>query len=684
MQIEDGKILLSARFDESGRLLAAEQANDTTIGPSESLAPLLVTFLRRRAPALLSDGLALADLVRRLEAPAPCQIAIRPRERLEDTQFLFTVMGGPDGHRHLLITEHPGADPAAGMVSGAPHLPDSDILQTIIDLLPATISIKDAQRRYLFINRRWEAYAGLSRATVLGHRHEDLQPTAVSVASFQEHTDAIRARDETLLRTGTPVLNRDERYVDQDGVERTLLSSKVPLASRNGTASGILSITVDITEQKQAMAALAVAKAQAEEASSAKSRFLAAVSHELRTPLQAIIGFADLLLAETREPDRHESLGLIREAGQQLLELINDILDLSEVAGTGIGLEERPFPIAEALTRMAGQVHARAAEKGLRMDWAVSDSLPPVLVGDERKFRRILLNLLDNAIKFTQAGGISVAVSVTEPAPAPDHPVGLTMTVQDTGSGIDPADLSRIFEPFERAGTGLPAEIGGTGLGLTIAKRLAALMGGDLQVDSEPGRGTCVTFTCRFRSLRTEEDRHQPEAGAGNASPERPEPSARTGPTIPRGPPPATGSILIVGDDPYSEALLTHLLKASGYRTAKAHTRADAVRQMEKTGADLLVIDVQQPERVGLDVARLVRSGRVAGTPSTLPIVALTDFASRDAPVCCRETDVDGCLTKPMDRGEVLDLVARLLAEKRGTAHPACSPEVPLDKGRCL
>lgn len=670
MRLEDGTLLLTARCDAAGRLLAAPEWGEPgwpTQGaaPPATLSELVGVCLRHQARDL--DPAVVGDLVRRLSGPRPAQVTVQSAGTDGADALSFAVWPEAEGGRRLLVSALPVPQTQAAEAPFA-----ADILQTAIDLLPATISLKDAERRYVFVNRRWEAYAGLDRSAVLGRRHEELRLETIAADSFEAHTEAIRDRDLLLLRTGEPVLNREERYVDLEGVEQTLLSNKVPLTGRDGRVGGILSITVDISQQQQAIVALTKAKARAEEADRAKSRFLASVSHELRTPLHAIGGLTELLSVNERDPERRAYLDLLRDAGQQLLDLVNDILDLSQLDTNRSSLEERDFSLTEDLKRVAGMLERRLEAKDVQFTWRIDPAVPSVLYGDDRKLRQILLHLLDNAIKFTDRGRIDVTIGVEVPAPAQSGTLTLRGTVRDTGAGIRPENLSRIFDLFEREQT-YPEEdlVPGRGLGLPIAKRLATLLGGTLQAESEPGVGSCFVFTCRLRPGPVSSGRSQPVragppvSGAGPAAVKVP---AGTGQRAA-----AAGTagtrILIAEDDPYSAALIAHLLQGRGYQVQRARSAPEVLAGLDRPGLDLLVLDPQLPDLDGLDLVQRIRAGHLARTRADLPILALASFAQRHERQRGLDLGIDAFLTKPVDGEEVLSAVGELLQVESGTAR---------------
>ncbi len=451
---------------------------------------------RGDAAALLGRCLAqLEGRVRgeteRTELAAAIMAATRPVQWLGDDGFggsvIVTALPTPDGARVLVSRSR--QQPLAG---DGP-LWDPTLLQVLVDLLPVTVSVKDESRRYRFVNRHWEAYAGLARADVIGRRHEELTIAAIDdAAEKQTHSDDIRVRDHLVLTRGEAVFNHEERYRDQDRVERTWLSQKVPLVLPDGRIGGILSTAVDITARKQAEAMLARAKQRAEAANLAKSQFLSVISHEFRTPLHGMIGMIELLRDTPLDATQQDFFDTLQLSARSLLTLVDDILELIQVEAGQLRLEPDRFEPMRVVAEVVELCQPAAQQKGLAL---VAD-LPPldrlVVVGDARRLRQVLVNLLGNAIKFTDQGRIEVALAA--PVAAPPGRLRLTFAVTDTGIGIEPAKRTQLFRPFVQADSSSTRRHGGAGLGLALSRHLVEAMGGTIGCDSTPGVGSRFFF----------------------------------------------------------------------------------------------------------------------------------------------------------------------------------------------
>ncbi|MEX2009467.1 MAG: PAS domain S-box protein, partial [Dongiaceae bacterium] len=401
----------------------------------------------------------------------------------------------PDGTRTFIVTKFPvlGADGAA-LGLGCVELDITERrraeaelriiearLQALADNSPTRIFMKDRDGRYLFANREFEKFYGLSAAHIRGKTAHEVFPRA-EAEIYTEH-------DREVLRTLAPV-ERETAWQAADGLQ---ISSEVkfPIFDENGTAVGVGCIETDITERKRAEEALRAAKETAEQANRAKSDFLANMSHELRTPLNAILGFSETIATELFGPigqPRYASYARdIHASGTHLLAIINDILDLSKIEAGRYEIRPEPVETAALVDDCLRIVSGQAAEQGVALSARVDPALPPLHL-DPRAAKQILLDLLSNALKFTPAGG-AVTVAVERLADG-----GATLRVADTGIGIAAEDIPRILTPFVQVESTMTRQHAGTGLGLPIAKALAEMHGGEMSIESTPGHGTTVSL----------------------------------------------------------------------------------------------------------------------------------------------------------------------------------------------
>src|SRR5437660_2512438 len=362
----------------------------------------------------------------------------------------------------------------------------------IVDLAHDIIYSTDAKGRFTFCNPTAVRLLKYSPEDLIGRRYLDLvRPDYRQAAERFYGRQFVKQNPSTYFEL--PVLA-------QDGSE-LWIGQHVQLIIENGRLEGFHAVARDITERTRAEAELQKAKGMAEAANRAKSEFLANMSHEIRTPMNAIIGMADLLLESPLTKEQHEYVRIFRRAGDNLLTLVNDILDLSKVEAGSLTLEHVEFDLVDLIEKTSEMVAMVAHDKGLELACQVMADVPRDLVGDLHRLRQILLNLLGNALKFTMAGEVVLRVQLEGSAPPyrGGESVALLFSVSDTGIGIPADKLDVIFESFTQADFSVTRQYGGTGWGLTISKRLTELMGGHIWVTSAVGQGSTFSFTAKFR-----------------------------------------------------------------------------------------------------------------------------------------------------------------------------------------
>jgi signal transduction histidine kinase/ActR/RegA family two-component response regulator len=399
---------------------------------------------------------------------------------------------------------------------------------------------------------------------------------------------------------------------------------------------------------ESANAALATANQAAEAASQAKSEFLANMSHELRTPLTAILGFAEVLRDESGPAEgesRRQAVDTITRNGEHLLQLINDILDLSKIEAGRLEIDPRPCDPRKIVDDCVALMNVRAAAKGLALGVDCDPALPCRIQSDPTRIRQVLLNLLGNAIKFTEQGEVRLSAAFAA-APEPS----IAFDVRDTGIGMTPQQAAAIFEPFRQAEASTARRFGGTGLGLTISRRLTEMLGGCLQlVESQPGAGS------RFRAViaaAAPADETDPAEGPGR----EPEPDD----ALPAGPRTLAGCrILFAEDGPDNQRLISHLLRKAGAEVALAADGAEAVDRALGAAAagqpfDVILMDMQMPVMDGYEASRRLRAGGYTG-----PIIALTAHAMSGDREKCLAAGCTDYATKPIDRARLIAAIAR-------------------------
>lgn len=445
-------------------------------------------------------------------------------------------------------------------------------------------------------------------------------------------------------------------YIDAYGNRIPTRLTLSRLRTKDGTNLGVLGIAVDLTEQLKYEDELKAARASAEQASAAKADFLANMSHEIRTPLNGIIGYADLVLEDqTLAPDTRRQVTRIFEASDSLRVIIDDILDFSKIEACGVKLESKPLYINELIANCASIIEPKADEKGLRLI-AAARGTPPVLLGDAARLRQVLLNLMNNAVKFTAAGSVQLAVSCLSRA---DNVARLRIAVSDTGIGISKHEQKGLFKRFSQADETISRKYGGTGLGLAISQRIVHAMQGELKIDSEPGIGSTFYFDIDLPIAELIDiERHDAPVQSSR--------SAR---------------ILVVDDVEMNRDLCKTMLRRDGHEVDLADSGVTAIAMTGSRSYDLIFMDVQMGEMDGMEATRRIRA--LGATLSTVPIIALTANVLPEQVARYKAAGMDDHLGKPINRAELLACVARWidngLVEVPSVAlAPAPTPELEL------
>ena len=536
----------------------------------------------------------------------------------------------------------------------------------ILAQLAEGVIVTDTAGRITLVNEAAAAIHGVARL--------DVEPDAYS-ETYHLYTEAGAPHppeDLPLARavTGETVLDARWRVRRPDGVEVLAIGSARPLTGRDGRQVGAVLTLRDDTAREAVERSLRGSEAalrelnatlsdrvaertrdaegarqEAERASLAKTEFLAAMSHEIRTPLNAIIGFTDLMTASGRlPPDLQRQAELVRTSGSALLTIVNDILDFSKVEAGAVALDRQAFSPRALIDNCLSIVRGSARQKGLEVRAVIDPALPASLVGDQARLRQVLLNLLNNAIKFTARGCVTLGVRHDGGTGTGER---LRFSVADTGIGIARAKQDRLFQRFSQVDGSIERDFGGTGLGLAICKRLVDLMDGEIGVLSEEGLGATFWFSLTLPLGAPE----QPGSRAGA------EPVARR-----------AGRLLLVEDNRINQELARAVLELGGYRVDVVPDGAAAIRAAERGGYDLILMDVQMPGMDGLTATRHIR--RLGSAAATIPILAMTANVLPDQVRMFREAGMDDHIGKPFDRAELYRVVDRWLPGAADDAAP--------------
>jgi two-component system sensor histidine kinase/response regulator len=437
---------------------------------------------------------------------------------------------------------------------------------------------------------------------------------------------------------GEDLSNESVRRARRDGSPVELSISSAALRDVQGNTIGVISVIMDITERKRVEEEMQKARAAAEAANRTKSEFLANMSHEIRTPMNGVIGMTELALDTDLTLQQREYLGMVKSSADALMTVINDILDFSKIDAGKLDLDPIEFKIRDSIEDAAGVLALRAHQKGLELVTDVDPGVPEMLVGDPVRLRQILLNLLGNAVKFTDVGEVVLRVEAEKLSEG----VSLHFMVRDTGVGI-PADRQKlVFEPFTQADNSTTRKYGGTGLGLTITSRLVALMGGRIWIESEPGEGSVFHFTATFASGR---------AASIGASPQEPI-DLRNLP------------VLVVDDNQTNGRILKKILLTWGLKPTVAISAKEALAilkhaQSSGTPFPLLLSDLQMPGTDGFALVERIRHNpELAGAT----IIMLTSVGEQGDAARCRELGVKAYLTKPIKQSDLRQAILSALS----------------------
>jgi signal transduction histidine kinase/FixJ family two-component response regulator len=449
---------------------------------------------------------------------------------------------------------------------------------------------------------------------------------------------------------GEPVSYEAQRKF-KTGQMHHYLSNLIPHFSEDGDVIGYFALFMDITKLKQTEQAMQEAKESAELASRAKSEFLANMSHEIRTPMNGVLGMVEVLLRSELAPEQRSQVQIIRDSGNALLTILDDILDLSKIEAGRMDLEIIDFRIRRIVDTVEAIWESRLAAKDLRLTIELATDVAPVLSTDPGRIRQILFNLLNNAIKFTEEGGITIGISQRQ---YDDELLETRFAITDTGIGIPPEAQTHLFSKFSQADNTMTRKYGGSGLGLAICKQLAELMGGEIGVDSAPGQGSTFWFTVRcppgeetaiVEDLWTREDRRRTEARQDRAL-----------------------RILVAEDNMVNQAVIRAMLATAGHQLTFVENGAEAVAAVVRTSFDVVLMDVQMPMMDGPTATRRIRA--MAGDKGRIPIIGITANAmkgDREEYLACGMNDY---VAKPIDPGKLFDAISRQCA----TTAPAVVP----------
>ena len=547
----------------------------------------------------------------------PAVVSVTALRDAKDTIIGYLLIGTDNTARKLVEAEQKKLDQ---------RLRDQQfytrsLIESNIDALMTT----DPSGIITDVNKQMEALTGCTRDELIG-------------APFKNYfTDPERAE------VGIKRVLSEKKLTDyeltacaRDGKQTVVSYNATTFYDRDRTLQGVFAAARDVTERKRVEAELQQAKAAAESASQTKSEFLASMSHEIRTPMNAIIGIADLLAKTSLSPEQDKYVQIFRRAGDNLLHLINDILDLSKVEASQLELERTRFSLNDLLGKVTEMVTVRAHEKGLALVCEIAPEVPGDLVGDPTRLRQVLLNLVGNAIKFTESGEVTLRVTLDVESQVPG---ALRFTISDTGIGISGEKLGTVFERFTQADSSTTRRYGGSGLGLTISKRLVELMGGRISVESAVGAVSIFSFAVPIEIFAGPARQAAVSVGTGR---EQPLPALH---------------ILLVEDSPDNRTITIAYLQDAPYRIEIAENGAIAYEKFTAGRYDLVLMDRQMPVMDGLTATRAIREWEKANRRPPTPIIALTASALKGDQEKFEAAGCTAFLTKPIKQEVLLQAI---------------------------
>ena len=506
-------------------------------------------------------------------------------------------------------------------------------LANIIDFLPDATFVIDKDSKVIAWNRAIEKMTDLKAEDILGKGdyeyslpfYGEARPLLIDMAN--KPNPALEARYDEIKRQENGALVGEAYMSSLKGGSAYLLGSASALYDSDGNYRGAIESIRDITERKHAEEELQRSKEEAESATRAKSEFLANMSHEIRTPMNAVIGLTGLLLDESLTEGQREYVEIIRSSGDTLLAIINNILDLTKIEADMVELEYQPFNLQNCIEATLDLVAASAQEKGLSMVYTIEENTPGIILGDPTRLSQILINLLNNAVKFTEKGRVSVLVSSKW---LEEGGLEIHFAVKDTGIGIPEDKMGRLFRSFSQIDSSIARKYGGTGLGLAISKRLAEMMKGKMWVESEVGRGSTFHFTIQVE--------HVISGPIDIAQAETPPASDRQGYLD------HSLTILLAEDNLVNQIVTKKMLEKLGYRAEVAANGKEVLQALEARAYDVIFMDVQMPEMGGLEATKEIRQRWPEGGPK---IIAMTASALKGDREECLAAGMDGYISKP-------------------------------------
>ena len=479
----------------------------------------------------------------------------------------------------------------------------------------------DAGHKVIFWNRASERLYGYSREEAMGRKIEDL-------VVVSEQRDEVSEAIDRWVATGQAVPGGEMIKCCSDGKPVVVHSTRLATWNKNGEREMYV-VDVDLSELKRANEALVTAKQAAERSNRAKSEFLANMSHEIRTPMNGVMGMTNLLLESGLNEEQRDLAQTVMDSTRELLTIIDELLDISRIEAGELRLQMEPFGPRELVEKVVALFADRALSKGVILSVAIHPDVPGRMMGDAGRIRQVLINLVGNALKFTDDGHIQVRMQV-EPVSAGWN---LLVDVKDTGVGMAPALVEKVFDKFTQGDTSSTRQHGGAGLGLAISKQLVELMGGKISVSSQLGQGSTFVFNAVLPTMGNEQE----NSGAG-------EPGGGAGSTV-------DAHVLLVEDNLVNQKVAVAMIKKMGCRVSVTANGAEALKAIAEQKFDLIFMDCQMPIMDGFETTRAIR--QMVGSIRDIPIIAMTAHALKEDRQKCLNAGMDDYLSKPVHKDKL-------------------------------
>ncbi len=508
----------------------------------------------------------------------------------------------------------------------------ADELNILLNTIPAFVFFKDTRYRYVLVNKSFTNFIDLPENEIIGKTLQDLTFSHLLLSKYSMH-------EKKVLEEGVEAYNITEK-LKKDNQTLWLNTNLAPVKNNQHEIIGLVGISWDITSNKIYEAELKKAKIQAEEGTKTKSQFLANMSHEIRTPLNGILGMAQILNDTKLTKKQKDIVNILTTSGENLLVLINDILDFSKIEAGKINFINKDFRLDKPIREIYDILSRRADEKGLLLYIKFDKNIPVYVNGDEYRFKQVVLNLVNNAIKFTEKGHIKISV---EQVGLVEGRHKIKVSVEDTGIGIPEAKKKKLFQSFSQLDPSSTKQYEGTGLGLAISKLLTEMMGGEIGVESQAGKGSVFWFTACFKKGTP------PEKVDREKTVERHK--RFTNRKI---------SVLVVEDNLINQKISSFSLQKAGMEVTLANNGLEAIELFKEQDFDVILMDIQMPVMDGYEATRKIR--KIEKSLNThIPIIALTANAMQGDAEKCLAAGMDNYISKPFKINKLITILNEIV-----------------------